>query len=206
MEVSLEYSRRFNTSVRSIRNPWVEPIDKSRHWVVLEARHDLAVAVPVKVPELASRLARVVHRAAARQHQAERAGLEARRDSGEPRALVPVAPDVGDDRLVEASEQVVSGVLAASLGERRVALFRQLLRLVARHLVDRLGAVGRHGQRLVEPNAVQPPKPLSFFQGGLDDPVSQTQHEQPGCVRQSERSNRGRLVLFGELERVQLDT
>lgn len=81
--------------------------------VVLEAGHHLAVSSAVEVPPLASCLARVVDRAAARQHQAERAGLDARRDAGEHRALVPVAPHVGDDRLVEAAEGIVPGELAA---------------------------------------------------------------------------------------------
>ena len=36
-----------------------------------------------------------------RQHQAERAGLEARWSSGESRALVPVSAGVRDDRLVQ---------------------------------------------------------------------------------------------------------
>lgn len=40
----------------------------------------LAVAPPVEVLELARRLPRVVDRAAARRHKAERAGLEAHRD------------------------------------------------------------------------------------------------------------------------------
>ena len=61
----------------------------------------------MEVLELAGGLARVVDRAAAREHEAERAGLEARRRAGEHRALVPVAPHVGDDRLVQAPERVI---------------------------------------------------------------------------------------------------
>lgn len=89
--------------------------------VVLEAGHHLAVSSAVEVPPLASCLARVVDRAAARQHQAERAGLDARRDAGEHRALVPVAPHVGDNRLVEAPERVVPDELAARPRKRRIA-------------------------------------------------------------------------------------
>lgn len=82
--------------------------------VTLEAGNHLAVASPVEVPPLAGGLARVVDRAAAREHEAERAGLGARRHAGEHRALVPVAPHVGDDRLVQAPERFVPGELAAS--------------------------------------------------------------------------------------------
>ena len=57
-------------------------------------------------------------------HEAERAGFEARRHAGGPRALVPVAPHIGDDSLVEAAEGVVPGVLPARPRERRVALSR----------------------------------------------------------------------------------
>lgn len=89
--------------------------------VGVEAGHHLAVTVPVEVLELASGLARVVDRAAAREHEAERAGLDARRHAGEHRALVPVAPHVGDNRLVEAPERVVPGELAARPRERRIA-------------------------------------------------------------------------------------
>ena len=89
--------------------------------VVLEAGDRLAVAVPVEVLELASGLARVVDRAAAREHEAERARLGARGDPRESRALVPVAPHVGDNRLVEAPERVVPGELAARPRERRIA-------------------------------------------------------------------------------------
>ena len=90
--------------------------------VALEAGDHFAVAIPVKALEISCRLARVVDRAAAREHEAERAGLGARRHAGEHRALVPVAPHVGDDRLVEAVEGVVPGELAASPRERRIAL------------------------------------------------------------------------------------
>ena len=113
--------------------------------VALEAGDHLAVASPVGVPPLASRLARVVDRAAAREHEAERAGLGARRHAGEHRALVPVAPHVGDNRLVEAAEGVVPGELAARPRERGVAALRELLRLVARHVVHRPRLVDRHG-------------------------------------------------------------
>ena len=64
---------------------------------------------------------------------------------GEHRALVPVAPHVGDDRLVEAAEGVVPRELAARPRERRVALLRELLRLVSRHVVHRPRLVDRHG-------------------------------------------------------------
>lgn len=100
-----------------------------------------------------SLLARVVDRAAAREHEAERAGLGARRHAGEHRALVPVAPHVGDDRLVEAAEGVVPRELAARPRERRVALLRELLRLVSRHVVHRPRLVYRHGDGLLEPRA-----------------------------------------------------
>lgn len=89
--------------------------------VVLEAGHHLAVASAVEVPPLACRLARVVDRAAAREHEAERACFEARRHAGEHRALVPVTPHVGDDRLVEAAEGVVPDELAARPRGRRIA-------------------------------------------------------------------------------------
>lgn len=89
--------------------------------VDLEAGDHLAVAPAVEVPPLAGRLARVVDRAAAREHEAERAGLGARRHAGEHRALVPVAPHVCDDRLVEAAEGVVPRELAARPRERRIA-------------------------------------------------------------------------------------
>ena len=121
--------------------------------VALEAGDHLAVAVPVEVLELACRLARVVDRAAAREHEAERARLGARGNSRERRALVPVAPHVGDDRLVEAAEGVVPRELAARPRERRVALLRELPRLVARHVVHRPRLVDRHGDGLLEPRA-----------------------------------------------------
>lgn len=89
--------------------------------VALEAGDHLAVASAVEVPPLAGGLARVVDRAAAREHEAERAGLGARRHAGEHRALVPVTPHIGDDRLVEAAEGVVPGELAARPRERRIA-------------------------------------------------------------------------------------
>lgn len=89
--------------------------------VALEAGDHLAVASAVEVPPLACRLVRVVNRAAAREHETERAGLGARRRAGEHRALVPVAPHVGDNRLVEAAKGVVPGELAARPRERRIA-------------------------------------------------------------------------------------
>ena len=95
--------------------------------IALEARDNLAVASPVEVFELARGPPRVVDRAAARKHQAERAGHEARRDAGESRALVPVASYARDDRLVQAPKGVVSGVLAARLRERGVTALRELL-------------------------------------------------------------------------------
>ena len=113
--------------------------------VDLEAGDHLAVAPAVEVPPLAGRLARVVDRAAAREHEAERAGLGARRHAGEHHAHAPVAPHVGDDRLVEAPERVVPRELAARPRERRVALLRVLVRLVARHVVHRPRLVDRHG-------------------------------------------------------------
>ena len=88
----------------------------------------------------------MIDRASARQHQAERAGLEARRDAGEHRALVPVAPHVGDDRLVEASEQVISGVLAADPRERRVSLPSEYQTVPRDGLCDVLHLVSRHGK------------------------------------------------------------
>ena len=131
----------------------LDPLHQLGFWVALEAGDHLAVASAVEVSPLASRLARVVDRAAAREHEAERAGLGARGDSRERRALVPVAPHVGDDRLVEAAEGVVPRELAARPRERRVALLRELPRLVSRHVVHRPRLVDRHGDGLPEPRA-----------------------------------------------------
>ncbi len=116
--------------------------------VLLEPRHNLAVAVPVEVSPFSGRLARVVDSAAAREHEAERACLEASRNTGKPRALVFVSPDVGDDGLIKASEGIVSGVLAACLRERGVAALRELPRLVPCHCISFLWRVDRHGDGL----------------------------------------------------------
>ena len=53
----------------------------------------------------------------------------------EEHAAVLVATHVGDDRLVQAAERVVPGVLVARPRERRVAALHELLRLVARDFI-----------------------------------------------------------------------
>ena len=110
----------------------LDPLDHLGVGVVLEARNNLAVASAVEVLPLARGFPRVVDCAAAREHQAERAGLEARRDAGESRAPVLVAADVRDDRLVQAAEGVVPGILPARLREFGVAALRELLNPVPR--------------------------------------------------------------------------
>ena len=53
----------------------------------------------------------------------------------EAHAAVLVAAHVGDDRLVQAAERVVPGILAARPRERRVAALHELLRLVAHDFI-----------------------------------------------------------------------
>ena len=67
------------------------------------------------MPELARRLARVVYRPAACEHEAKGAGLMPSGNAGEPNAFGPVALGVRHDGLVESPQGVVSGVFAASL-------------------------------------------------------------------------------------------
>ena len=89
---------------RSCSSRGLPPLDHFGVGIGVEARNRLAITSTVKMLSFASRLARVVDRASAREYQAERAGLKPSRDSGEPRALVRVAPDVHDERLLEALE------------------------------------------------------------------------------------------------------
>lgn len=89
-------------------------------------------------------------RATGSEHQAERACLAPGCHPGKAHSFGFVSPDVGDDGLIEASEGIVPGILAACLRERGIAALRELLRLVPCHSIRLLRRVDRHGDGSVK--------------------------------------------------------